>query len=55
VPANAAVRLAIYPNNAANVFLSGPYNGKSPSHKGLLLMYTDAPAGQEASSVSVLP
>ena len=36
------------------VFPSSPYNGHSPSQKGLLLMYTNG-TGQEASMVTVFP
>ncbi len=55
VPANSAVGVPIFPNNAANPFFTGPYNGNSPSQTGILLMYTDAKAGQEMSSVLVSP
>jgi subtilisin family serine protease len=55
VPANTSVNLPVFPNNAANVFFSGPYNGKSPSQTGLLLLYTDGKTGQEDASVSVTP
>jgi hypothetical protein len=30
-----------------------PYNGNSPSQTGLLVMYTDAKAGQETSLIIV--
>ena len=52
VPANSSSPLTIFPNNAANVFLSGPYNGNSPSQTGLLLMYQDA-AAAEASQIVI--
>jgi minor extracellular serine protease Vpr len=55
VPAGGSAPLTIFPNNAANVFLTGPYNGKSPSQTGLLFMYTDAKTGQETSSILVTP
>jgi len=45
--------LTIYPNNAANVYFTGPYNGNSPSQTGLLLMYTHGKTGQEADIVTV--
>ncbi len=53
VPANGSVPLNILPNNAATPFFALPYNGNSPSHSGLLLMYQDAPAGQEATVIKV--
>jgi subtilisin family serine protease len=53
VPANSSLPLTIFPNNAANVFFTGPYNDKSPSQTGLLLMYADAQSGQEAALVRV--
>ena len=55
VPANGSVPVTVVPNNAANPFLNGPYNGNSPSQTGLLFMYTDGKSGQETSSVSVTP
>jgi len=54
VPAGSSTPLTIFPNNAANVFFTGPYNGNSPSQTGLLLMYTDAKA-PEADLVTVTP
>jgi hypothetical protein len=42
VPAGGSLPVTIFPNNAANPLLTGPYNGNSPSPSGLLLMYTDA-------------
>ena len=53
--ANTSTPVLIVPNNAANPFLGAPYNGNSPSQTGLLLMYTDGKAGQEASFVTVTP
>jgi hypothetical protein len=53
--ANTSTPVLIVPNNAANPFLGAPYNGDSPSQTGLLLMYTDGKAGQEASFVTVTP
>ncbi len=47
--------VTIRPNNAGNIFLTGPYNGNSPSQTGLLVMYTDGKTGQEASSIVVNP
>jgi hypothetical protein len=41
VPANGALPLPVVPNNAANPFFTGPYNGNSLSQAGLLFMYTD--------------
>lgn len=55
VAPNTSLALTILPNNAANVFLTGPYNGNSPSQSGLLLMYTDGKASREADFVSVTP
>ena len=55
VPANSSSPLTIFPNNAANIFFTGSYNGNSPSQTGLLLMYQDAPAGAEASQILVTP
>jgi minor extracellular serine protease Vpr len=37
------------------VIPTSPYNGSSPSQKGLLLMYTDGKNGQEAETVTVFP
>jgi len=53
VPAGGSVPMTVIPNNAANVYFTGPYNGGSPSQTGLLLMYTDGLAGQEAAQVTV--
>ncbi|MFL6463817.1 MAG: hypothetical protein ACJ73N_05345, partial [Bryobacteraceae bacterium] len=55
VAANGLSQLQIYPNNASYPFLTGPYNGSSPSQKGLLLMYRDGKDGQETSVVTVTP
>ncbi len=55
VPPNLSSQLTIFPNNAANPFAIGPYNGNSPSQTGLLLMYQDADAGAEASQIVVTP
>jgi hypothetical protein len=55
VAPNTSLALTILPNNAANIFLTGPYNGNSPSQSGLLLMYTDGKAAREADFVSVTP
>ena len=55
VPSNGSLGTTIFPNNAANVYLTGPYNGNSPSQTGILYMYTDGKAGQETSIVTVKP
>ena len=55
VQPNAPATVPVFPNNATTPYLSGPYNGKSPSQTGLLLMYTDGKARQEASIVTVTP
>jgi hypothetical protein len=47
--------LPIVPNNAANPYFGAPYNGNSPSQKGLLFMYTHGKTGQESSQVTVTP
>jgi hypothetical protein len=47
--------VSIIPNNAANVYFTGPYNGNSPSQKGILLLYTNGKTGQESSTVLVTP
>jgi subtilisin family serine protease len=52
---NTSTPITIFPNNAANPFLTGPYNGNSPSQTGLLLMYTDGKVAREADSVAVTP
>jgi subtilisin family serine protease len=54
-PPNTTTPVTIFPNNAANVYFTGPYNGNSPSQTGLLFMYTNAKTGQETSSVLVTP
>jgi subtilisin family serine protease len=55
VPANTPTAITIIPNNASNVYFSGPYNGNSPSQTGLLLMYTDGKPAREADFVTVSP
>ena len=55
VPAGSSLPLTIVPNNAANPFFNGPYNGKSPSQTGLLLMYTDGKVAREADFITVTP
>jgi subtilisin family serine protease len=55
VPPNSSAPLTIVPNNAANFYLTGPYNGNSPSQTGLLLMYQDGLAGVEAAQILVTP
>ena len=47
--------IPIVPNNAANPYFTGPYNGNSPSQKGLLFMYTHGKTGQESSQLTVTP
>jgi subtilisin family serine protease len=55
VPAGGSLPVTIFPNNAANPFLTGPYNGNSPSQSGLLFMYTDAKVAREVDNVVVTP
>jgi subtilisin family serine protease len=55
VPAGSSAPLTIVPNNAANPFFSGPYNGMSPSQTGLLLMYTDGKVAREVDPITVTP
>jgi minor extracellular serine protease Vpr len=55
VGANTALPLTVFPNNAANPYLTGPYNGNSPSQTGLLLMYQDGKLAREADFVTVTP
>jgi subtilisin family serine protease len=55
VPAGASQGILVIPNNAANVFFTGPYNGNSPSQTGLLLLYTDGLVGKEAATITVQP
>lgn len=55
VPPNTPTAITIIPNNASNVYFSGPYNGNSVSQTGLLLMYTDGKLNRETDSVSVSP
>jgi hypothetical protein len=49
--------VTVAPGTTTNLLVSpnGAYNGKSPSQTGLLLMYTDGKAGQESSSITVVP
>jgi hypothetical protein len=56
-PANTSTLVTIFPNNATTPFLpgGGAYNGNSPSQTGLLVLYTDAKTGQEASLITVNP
>ena len=42
-------------SSLVTVFPTSPYNGNSPSQKGLLLLYTDGKTGQESSQVTVFP
>jgi hypothetical protein len=55
VPAGSSQTMVVFPNNAGNVYFTGPYNGNSPSQTGLLLMYTNGLTGLEAAQVTVLP
>ena len=55
VAPNASLPITIVPNNAANPYFTGPYNGNSPSQTGLLLMYTDGKLAREADFVAVTP
>jgi hypothetical protein len=52
---NTTAPMTVFPNNAANIFLTGPYNGNSPSQTGLLFMYSDGKAGRETDGVLVTP
>ena len=54
-PAGGSQPVTVFPNNAANVFFTGPYNGNSPSQTGILLMYTDGLTAGEAAQVKILP
>jgi subtilisin family serine protease len=53
VPAGGSQIMQVFPNNAANFYFTGPYNGNSPSQTGLLLLYTDGLTGKEAATVTV--
>ena len=55
VGANTSLPVTVFPNNAANPYLTGPYNGNSPSQTGLLLMYQDGKLAREADFVTVTP
>jgi len=55
VPAGFNGSVSVFPNNAANPYFGAPYNGNSPSQKGLLLLYTNGKNGQESSAVTVIP
>ena len=55
VTAGTSTTVPVFPNNAATPYFSAPYNGNSPSQKGILFLYTDGKAGQEASALSVTP
>ena len=52
---NASTPNAVIPNNAANPYFTGPYNGNSPSQTGLLFMYTDGKNARESDRVIVTP
>ena len=53
--AGSSTSLSIFPNNAANPYFGTPYNGNSPSQKGLLLLYTNGKTGLESSMVQITP
>jgi hypothetical protein len=55
VAAGASSGISVLPNNASSPYLTGPYNGNSPSQSGLLLMYTNGKDGREADIVTVTP
>ena len=55
VAPNASLPIPIVPNNAANPYFTGPYNGNSPSQTGLLLTYTDGKMARETDFVTVTP
>jgi subtilisin family serine protease len=55
VPAGGSQPVTVFPNNAANVFFTGPYNGNSPSQTGILFLYTDGQTNGEAANVIVHP
>jgi Subtilase family len=52
---NAATPNIVIPNNAANPYFTGPYNGNSPSQTGLLLMYTDGKNARESDRITLTP
>ncbi len=52
---NASTPNAVFPNNAATPYFTGPYNGNSPSQTGLLFMYTDGKNARESDRVIVTP
>ena len=47
VPAGSSTLVTVFPTS--------PYNGNSPSQKGLLVLYTNAKTGQEASLITIFP
>jgi subtilisin family serine protease len=51
------ITVTVAPGTSTNLLVSpnGAYNGKSPSQTGRLLMYTDGKAGQESSTITVVP
>ena len=53
--AGASGTISIIPNNAANPYFGAPYNGNSPSQRGILFLYTDGKTGQESSMVFITP
>jgi subtilisin family serine protease len=55
VTAGTSGSIPVVPNNAAHPYFSAPYNGNSPSQKGILFLYTNGKTGQESSSVLVTP
>jgi hypothetical protein len=54
-PASSEFTVAPGGSSALTIIPTAPYNGNSPSQTGLLFMYTDGKAGQEASIVKVTP
>lgn len=55
VTAGTSGSVSIIPNNAANPYFGSPYNGNSPSQKGMLFLHTNGKTGQESSTVLVTP
>jgi len=54
-PVPASLSVPAGSSSLVTVFPTSPYNGKSPSQTGLLLMYTDGKTGHETSNVTVFP
>lgn len=55
VPASFNVPAAAPATGTVTIFPTSPYNGNSPSQKGLLFMYTNGKTGAEAGVVTVIP